>query len=66
MIRFSSATCLSTCLGVSLIAATTPAGAVTIMVPIQGVPTSFDVLISERSYASDPSLFSIASMPWVG
>ena len=66
MVRFSSAACLNTCLGISLIAATAPADAVSIMVPIQGVPTSFDVLISERSYASDPSLFSIASMPWWG
>ena len=64
MIRFASTACLATCLGVSLIVASNPAGAVSITVPIQGAPTSFDVLISERSYASDPSLFSIATMPW--
>jgi hypothetical protein len=64
MIRFSAAACLATCLGVSLIGASTPAGAVSITVPIQGVSTNFDVLITERSYASDPSLFSIATMPW--
>lgn len=64
MIRFASTAFLATCLGVSLIAASSPAGAVSITVPIQGVSTSFDVLITERSYASDPSLFSIATMPW--
>ncbi len=66
MFRFSSAACRTACLGISLLAATTPASAVSITAPIQGQATSFDVLISERSYNSDPSLFSLVSMPWWG
>jgi hypothetical protein len=66
MIRFSAAAFLASGLAISLIGASSPAGAVSITVPIQGVSTSFDVLITERSHARDPSLFSIASMPWWG